>query len=245
MQLLTGIDLIFFVVVILSSLMAYFHGLTYEFFSVVAWVGASFAALYGLEYIQPYVAELVGGSQNWVSATITAGIIFAVSFVILSLCSHHFSRMVKASDFKTADKSLGVIFGILRGLVLMGIFFLIYIWINPTEAEQGDLLKKTRMLPVIKISARVVKDLLPEKMRVIFKNDIFEDDDAADAYKKLSRPTAKKEPAKDQKPHGYSETVSRDLEKLIHMSEGVALSPEEQKDLGELVQNIDQPEPKL
>jgi len=198
--------------------MAYFHGLTYEFFSVLAWVGASFAALYGLEYAQPLIAELVGAQKNWVSATIAAALIFVVSFVLLSVISHSSSKIVKSSDFKTADKSLGVIFGILRGLMVVGTIFLVYVWANPDKESREETFKKVRMKPLIKFSAKVIKDVLPEKIGKMFSEDIFKNEDADAAFKALNRPEAKKkdpEPKKEE-PHGYKESEKRDLEKLIH-----------------------------
>lgn len=236
MQLLTGLDLIFFVVVILSSLMAYFHGLTYEFFSVLAWIGASFATLYGLDYAQPLVIDMIGGSKGWLSATIAAAVIFVVSFILLSVISHSMSKVVKGSDFKAIDRSLGVLFGILRGLLLMGVFYLIYIWTYPKTEDQAPWIKKTRMLGVIKLSAKVVRDVLPNRFAKEFKDELFLDE-KTDAYQKLVKPDAKAttKEVKNDGPHGYKESERRELEKQILMTMGEALSEEDKKELDDIV----------
>jgi membrane protein required for colicin V production len=226
MGLLTGLDLIFFVVVIISALMAYFHGLTYEFFSMLSWIGASFMTIYALDTVNPLVAEMMNSKEGWLSSTISAGAIFMASFVLFSLMAQKLSKTVSASDYKAIDSSLGVVFGLLRGLFLMGSFYLVYVWSNPGTENRGAWVERTRMIGVIRVSAKAVKSLLPQKYNKIFGEEFFsEEKDSAEtamAYEKLVKPEVKteKQVPKEtvEKPKGYKESERRELEKQILMT---------------------------
>ncbi len=69
--------------------------------------------------------------------------------------------MVKASALNFLDRSLGFLFGIIRGAVIVCILYLGLSWIMP-PAEQPDWVRSARAMPLIENGADMLRALIPE-----------------------------------------------------------------------------------
>lgn len=116
------VDLIVFVVLLLSALLALFRGFTKEVLSIVGWV----AALAVTYFFFPLARDL---SRTYIEsrlfADIAAGIaLFLPTLILCSILTHWISEQVRrASAISAVDRSLGFLFGLARGALIVVIAF--------------------------------------------------------------------------------------------------------------------------
>ena len=127
----TLIDAVAAGVIVLSSILAYSRGLVREAMAIAGWVGAAILAFIFAPQAQPLVKELpVVGKflQDSCELSIIAGFaaVFAVGLIIAALFTPLFSSVVQRSALGGIDQGLGFLFGVLRGIVLVVIAFIVY-----------------------------------------------------------------------------------------------------------------------
>ena len=156
----TFVDLLVIVAVILSTVYAAIRGFVNETLSIFAWAAAAFATLYFAPAVAPYLrahmsTPLVGNLVAY------AGIFLAV-LVPLSFVSYRFSENVKNSPVGAADRALGVIFGVVRGLALVGIAYIFFSMFVPMR-DQPHWIRGARLYPVIRGSSDMLLTLVPNQ----------------------------------------------------------------------------------
>jgi membrane protein required for colicin V production len=131
---MNGLDLAVVTVIVMSGVFAFARGFVKEALSIVAWVGAAFAALYGSAYLLPMAGRALPKGPT---TEVVAGIVlFLVVLVALSLLTSAVSRRVKQSGLSAVDRSLGLVFGLLRGVVLVCLGYLALAWALPSDERQ-------------------------------------------------------------------------------------------------------------
>ncbi|MAL79957.1 MAG: hypothetical protein CMN55_12730 [Sneathiella sp.] len=157
-----GADIVFLVILLISALFGFLRGFVKEVLSVAGWVGAIFLGLYLFPIAQPLARQFI--LNMLIADILTGAVIFILSLVILSYISHAISEKVRASSLGALDRSLGIFFGIARGLVLLGIGWLIFVQFIPEE-DRPQWILQAKMLPVIEASGEFVARLLPPDMQ--------------------------------------------------------------------------------
>ena len=166
------IDICIAVVLLISALMAFMRGFVHEVLSIGGWIGAVFATIHGLPRLRPYVGEWIA---NDFVADLTAGaLIFVSTLVILSLFTRSISKRIRDSALNALDRSLGFLFGLLRGAVLICLAYISYEIIIPppeqpekgageeVEEQRPEWLLSARSLPLVQTGAELLKSLVPD-----------------------------------------------------------------------------------
>ncbi len=151
-------DLAVYGIILVSALFAFVRGFIKELLSVVAWLGAAFAAIYGLPYLKPFVLEFI--SEPLFATAIASSSIFITTVVVLSLIGHLITGRVKDSMLSALDRSLGFLFGVVRGGVLISLAFLVLTLVRPPE-EHPKVLREAKTAPFIAMGADVLRRLVP------------------------------------------------------------------------------------
>ncbi len=154
------VDLMVVLVILGSAGYAAWRGFVSETLSIVAWAAAAFASL----YLGPWVARLAHGliATAWIATVVGYAIVFVAVFIPIQFASHRFSTDVKRSVVGPLDRVLGATFGIVRGLAILGIAYLIFTAFVPIRSQPGWL-TEARTLPLIQSSAEVLLALVPER----------------------------------------------------------------------------------
>jgi membrane protein required for colicin V production len=128
-----------------------------------------------------------------------------------------------ASGLGAVDRSLGLLFGVARGAILVCLAYLAFVWAMPKEDDQPDIVKKAHTLRYVKQGAELVHALLPQD--ALDKGAAA----AADAKAKLEQaltnqvaPAPSPDPAKGAAPApdpGYNAGERKDLDRLIKSNE--------------------------
>ncbi len=127
----TIIDAVVAVVIILSALLAYSRGFVRESLSIAGWVVAAVLAFMFAAQAEPLIREIpvlddfLKGSCELYRITAFAAV-FAVALIVMSLITPLFSSIVQRSALGGIDQGLGFLFGVARGLLLVGIALVVY-----------------------------------------------------------------------------------------------------------------------
>ena len=154
------VDLLVVLVILGSAAYATWRGFVSEALGIVAWAAAAFAAL----YVGPWVARLAHSliATAWIATVVGYALVFVVIFIPIQFASHRFSEGVKRSPIGPLDRVLGATFGIVRGLAILGIAYLVFDAFVPIH-DHPLWLKEARTLPLIQSSAQVLLVLVPER----------------------------------------------------------------------------------
>lgn len=153
----TFVDVMVAVVLLGSAGFAFLRGFVHEVLAIMAWVGAAFAALYGFAPAQPLFRQYIG--TGW-AADAAAGLsLFLVTLLVLSLATKALSSRVQNSALGSVDSSLGFVFGLVRGAVLLCLAYLIAAWL--LAPDPPDWLAQAKTRPWLERGAVMLKTLAP------------------------------------------------------------------------------------
>jgi membrane protein required for colicin V production len=145
-------------VVIVSTIIAVLRGFVREVLSILGWVAAVAAAIWFGPSASAYLHAQI--STPFLAPVLAYAGIFLLVLIPLGLASHYIARSVRRSPIGTADRVLGVPFGIVRGLALVGLVYFAFSQIIPFH-EQPAWITQARLLPVIRASSDVIRALVP------------------------------------------------------------------------------------
>jgi len=118
-------------IILLSAILAYSRGLVREVMAIAGWVGAAVLGFIFAPSVQPLVKELpVVGEflSNSCELSVVAAFagVFALGLIIAALFTPLFSSVVQRSVLGGIDQGLGFLFGVLRGVLLIAVAFIVY-----------------------------------------------------------------------------------------------------------------------
>lgn len=205
-------DIAVIVIVLVSALLAYARGFVHEVLSVAGWIGAGFITIYAFPLAQPYARDLIAIE---LAADLTAGVaLFIVSLAILSLLTRAISKRVQDSALNALDRSLGFLFGLVRGAVLVCLIYIAVEWMMPS-ADQPAWLRDARTMPLIEAGADWLRTLIPEEAAAADQARQRVDKllESQKVIEGLIAPEPKGEKAQTQE--GYGEKIRSEMERLI------------------------------
>ncbi len=164
---LTAVDIVVILVIILSTIYAAYRGFMNETLSIFAWAAAALATL----YFGPMVAPLLRAriSTPLIGTLVAYAGIFLVVLGPLSFVSYRFSENVKHSPVGAFDRGMGIVFGVVRGLALVGIAYIVFSMFVPIR-EHPRWIRQARLLPLIQASSNALLALVPNQ-HVTIEND--------------------------------------------------------------------------
>ena len=152
-------------IILVSSILAYFRGLSREILAIVSWVSAALLAFLIAPVLNPLinkipiVQEILTDSCQ-LSIIISYITSFILSLIVLSLVVPMVTNIIHQSNLNGLDKLLGLCFGACRGILMIIALTIIYdlFFIN------NESLSKVESSQTNKISAEIkddVKSLMP------------------------------------------------------------------------------------
>ena len=145
------LDSVVVIILLISSVVAFLRGFVREVLTILGLGGAALTALVAGPKLAPGIEEwLLDGrasdtkDQLWgiipfdIAAVVLAYAgLFIVTLIVLSVISHFIAKSVHAMGLGPVDRSLGVVFGVARGLLLIGLLYLpFHILMEDKEKEE-------------------------------------------------------------------------------------------------------------
>src|SRR5690606_29253918 len=87
--------------------------------------------------------------------------------VVISIVTMRFSDVVLESRVGALDRTLGFLFGLLRGFVLVVIAYLFFAWLV-SPAQRPGWVQNARSLPLIVATGDYIRSILPEDLQEQF-----------------------------------------------------------------------------
>jgi membrane protein required for colicin V production len=136
-------DWFILIVLVASGVIAFARGFTKEFLSLFLWLAAFIAAI-SLEYLAtPKINEFIGNEE--VSKIISYITVFVIFILLGGIVIKFISKLIKWSGASGFDRFLGVLFGLIRGLIVLFVIFLLL----PSSLKTTDLINNSKITPVI------------------------------------------------------------------------------------------------
>jgi membrane protein required for colicin V production len=216
-------DIFVIVIVVLSALVGLMRGFIREVLSVVSWVGAAFVTYWSFPWSSAMARDLLKTMVDNPTIHNVAGatVVFVVSLIIFSVISHFLASLVTGGMLGAIDRSLGFLFGVARGALLVGLAYIAFDWWVP-QAQQPPWLADARSLPLVQQTADFLWRLAPQQWRQNRPQpqQPAEDDttrrarQAQEALRALSVPAAVSRTARDGE-SGYNSGERRQVDRLI------------------------------
>ncbi len=128
---MTWVDAAVLGVIAVSALLAFMRGLVREVLGIGAWVGAGIAAIWALPLVRPQFLQWMGTSPWTDPAAFVA--VFVATLIVLMLVAHGIGRLVRRSALGGLDRTLGLVFGLVRGAALVVVAYVIAGMVVPPE----------------------------------------------------------------------------------------------------------------
>ena len=125
---LTYLDAALVALAALSGLLAMYRGLTREILSILSWIVAGAAVAYFILYHRPVAVDIAEqiGAPIQVAQVAVGAVLFVIILVIVHLITSKISDAILDSNIGMIDRILGLIFGVVRGFILIVIPFMLY-----------------------------------------------------------------------------------------------------------------------
>lgn len=131
------VDILVIAVMLISAAISFLRGFIRETLTILGVVGGAFASYLGGPLALPVVEGWLGIEEGaepqrlfdvipytLLADILTYGGIFIVVVVVLSFISHIMAEAVRSLGLGAVDRTLGVVFGLVRGLVVLGLLYL-------------------------------------------------------------------------------------------------------------------------
>ena len=206
---ITILDLVLLGVMLISGLLAMVRGFMREILSIAAWGTAALVTLYAFGKLLP-TAKTYFNNDTVASVVVVAGV-FIGTLIVVSIITVRISDMILDSRIGALDRTLGFLFGLARGLIIVVVAFIFFDWLVPAKS-QPEMVRNARSRIVLQNTGEWLKGLLPEDpentiLKRFKKNK--PDDEQTDT-----------DPAAPASGDGYSKPARDSLKKLIEKPAG-------------------------
>ena len=154
------VDLAVFAVILLSGALALWRGFVRELLSLAAWAGAACATVYFYPLLRPWMHQHI--KNEFAADALTGLTLFCVALAILIPLGYFISGLVRGRALTAIDRSLGFVFGLARGALVVCLLFLITLWVWPEKEKEPEVLAQAKTRPFMADGAEVMKSFLPE-----------------------------------------------------------------------------------
>ena len=158
------VDIVVLAVIALSTLLALSRGFVKEVLSIFGWIGAAIGTLLIFFYV-PQIRDFFAKQiTEPVLADIACAVaIFVVLLIVLGFFNHAIASRVHASSLGPLDKSLGLVFGLVRGVVLVALAHMAMTdWLIPNKDQRPDVVNQARTEPYVAMAADFIKSRIPQ-----------------------------------------------------------------------------------
>ena len=160
------IDVAILAIISLSAVISLFRGFVREAISLAVWAAAFWVAITFSDKLIPMLSGLIDSPA--IQLTVAFVILFLLVLIAGAMINYLISQLVKKTGLGGTDRMLGVIFGIGRGIIIVGILVLLG-GLPPLYEEvwwqESTLIKHFQELAIW------MRDFLPADMARNFKFD--------------------------------------------------------------------------
>lgn len=201
---LTSLDYIYIGVVLASTIWATIRGGIYETVATLSWVVAAITARFVSPMLDGLLQRWFGLAESTVGTLVSSYfIVFFVILLVVGFFNQKLRDKIQESMMNVTDHTLGVIFGIIRGIVVMGIVYWIMLWYYSDGPRLPRWVADARTRPIMQMTAvKLDQWFLPGAENKLLQRDVAGTQQALEIYKNLINPAVQDAPAdsRDDRP---------------------------------------------
>ncbi|MBT6441401.1 MAG: CvpA family protein [Alphaproteobacteria bacterium] len=152
------IDILVALILVISALLAFTRGAVREILGVGAWIGAALATVFGFLHVRPYSRDLI--DYELVADAVAGLAIFVVALIILTIVSQLLAGRIQRSKLGALDRTLGIVFGLVRGAVLVSLAYMMFVW-AVSENDRPAWVDQAKSMPYIKRGSDAIQAIVP------------------------------------------------------------------------------------
>jgi len=155
----TLLDLILLGVMLISGLLAMVRGFMREILSIAAWGTAAIVTLYSFSKLLP-TAKAYFNNDTVATIVVVAGV-FVGTLIVVSIITVRISDMILDSRIGALDRTLGFLFGLARGLLIVVVAYEFFVWLVP-EQQRPTWVAAAKSRTMLDSTGEWLKALLPD-----------------------------------------------------------------------------------
>ena len=157
------VDLIVIVIIVISVLFALYRGLLRELLGITSWILAGIACVFSYLPATKLLTDKVDNVKVW--ALTSSGLIALTILIVMTLINARITHSLRKSSLSGLDRTLGVLFGILRAILLIVLVWLFARQMAWTPRQLEMMQKQNISVKYIQIASDWTEELLPEGVR--------------------------------------------------------------------------------
>ncbi len=210
-SLLTIFDTVILFIIGFSLIRGIMRGFTTELLKLISWFGALLITLYGIAFgASDFARRFI--QPDSLADIVALGVLFFTSFILLRYLAGKIGERVKDSPIGILDRSLGALFGLVRGLVVVAAGYLLLDFFL-TDKTMDDWAEDAQTRPLVSYSAQMLATIVPD---IVKKAKDFEAENSILEGIKKNAPTPSELATKGQ---GYTEEMRNKLENILEEKE--------------------------
>ena len=158
---ITWLDFLLLGVMLVSGLLAMIRGFMREVLSIAAWAAAAVATVLLYNRLLPMAKANI--SSDMLAAAAVIGGVFLITLLVVSILTVRVSDMILDSRIGALDRTLGFLFGLARGLIIVVVAFLFFSWLVPGN-KQPEGVRNAKSRVVLENTGEWLQALLPQDM---------------------------------------------------------------------------------
>lgn len=172
------IDLVILGVLFVSAVFAFLRGFIREVLTILGVVGGLAASLAFGKQLIPLMSDWIGVDPRaeepqkffdlipytLVANVLAYGSIFLVCVIVLSIISNILAKFARNLGLGAIDRTLGVIFGIARGVLVLAVLYLLPYLLFPEDTRK-EWFKESRLIVYVEQTSAWLAEFLPESAK--------------------------------------------------------------------------------
>ncbi len=163
---LANLDWIIIAILVVSTILSAFRGFVREALALGSWILAVIVARWFASPLSMHLSPYIDMASA--RTLIAYAVLMVATLIVCGLLARVLSELIRVSGLSATDRSLGMVFGFLRGalVVLLGVSALHYF----TPVAQDPWWQSSRLVPLVLDLLNVIKPMVLEHSDQLLRN---------------------------------------------------------------------------
>ena len=157
---LTFVDYAVIMVLITSAIFSILRGMTREFLGLIGWIVSVVIAHFSRPVLEDPITDMI--NAKGIGAALAWGLPFAATVISWFLLASLLAPALTRAGLGSLDRWFGVIFGLIRGYLLVLFAFIAAVMLLEGESKLPDTLQKAQSTAIMSQSARYLAQYAPD-----------------------------------------------------------------------------------
>jgi membrane protein required for colicin V production len=156
-------DLAVLAVVALSAIFAFTRGFVREALSIVAWAGAALITYYSFNSVYAFLARAI--HTPLLAYVVDGAGVFLFSLIVLTIVTGYIARFLRFDALSPIDRTLGLLFGLARGVAIVCIAYLL-LDVGVPPSDRPGWVNHAKSAPFLAEGADMLRGMLPRSLQL-------------------------------------------------------------------------------